>query len=618
MTKLALRAATFAPDTYDADTNTIEVVLSTGADVQRAGYVERLPIANADLRGIAGAPVLDAHNQGSTRAVLGVIQKAWKAAGEIRARLKLSSRDDAAGIVRDIADGILRNLSIGYRVKQWRDETNSKGQRIRTALAWEIHEASFVPIGADPGAQTRSHSMKRKNAPGAETAPDTEADVIDTPANEDNVAQTRAAIRDVFKRAFPNDLARATTEADAIIDADGSVEDANTRALELLTTRSNTAPRVRVINPGPSPEETLHLRAEGFAARYLGVALKNDAARPFANLSVEDQARDWLEANGVRTRGMSREALLTAAFQTRGGQRTTSDFPLMLDVGLGSAVRAAYEAASSPLVTMCFKATANDFRTQSVHQLGELPKLGKVSESGEIKSVSRGEAKESWALDTYGAIFSASRKLIVNDAFNQLGDFARDAGQASANTAADLVVAELTQAGGAGPTMGDTKALFHADHGNLFTEAAFAAIDEAGINAMRVAMMTQTGVDGQTLINVRPDTIVVAPSRLTEAEKFVAAIQPARTDDVQPIKLTVVCEPRLEAVNPFGFYLADSRHPALVLGGLAGSEGPQVSARDGWEILGREWRVTLDVGVGPRDWRGWAYNAGEDSNTALA
>lgn len=611
--KLALRAATFAPDTYDAEANTIEVVLSTGADVQRAGYVERLPIANANLRNIAGAPVLDAHNQGSTRAVLGVIQKAWKAGGEIRALLKLSSRDDVAGTVRDIADGILRNLSIGYRVKQWADSTDSKGNRIRTAVAWSIHEASFVPIGADAGAVTRSYPMKKKPA-GANPAP--VEDVEDaTPANDNTAAQTRAAIRDIIKRA-----GGTVEQADELIDADATEEQARAAAYEIMTARSATAPRVRILNPGPSPEETLHLRAEGFAARYLGVPAKNDAARQFANLSVEDQARDWLEANGVRTRGMSREALLTAAFQTRaGGQHTTSDFPLMLDVGLGSAVRAAYAAALSPAVGIfCQRVTANDFRPQSVHQLGELPKLTKVTESGEIKSVTRGEAREGWALDTYGAIFSASRKLIVNDAFNQLGDFARDAGQAAAATVADLVVSTLTQAAGAGPVMGDTKRMFHADHGNLFADATRAGIDEAGISAMRVAMLTQTGVDGVTIIDVRPDTLIVAPSRLTEAEKFVASITPTRTDDAQPIKLTVAVEPRLEAVNPFGFYLADSRTPALYLGGLAGNEGPQVSARDGWEILGREWRVTLDVGVGARDFRGIAYNAGEDSNTALA
>ena len=611
---LHTRAATFAPDTYDAETNTIEAVLSTGADVNRGAYIERLPVANADLRGIVGVPVLDAHNQGSTRAVIGAIEKAWKAGGEIRARIKLSSAPEDAGIVGKIRDGILRAVSIGYRVAKWADSTTSKGERVRTALAWTIVEASFVPVGADPGAQTRSNPMSKKS--GANAAP--VEDVEDTTPENENI-ETRQAMPADKVRSRVKAAGLDTAFADALVLTRADEAAVSTAIVSALETRSDAAPRTRVLNPGPSPEQELHLRAEGFAARYLGVALKNEAAKPFANLDFPDHARDWLEANGIRTRGMSREALLTTAFQTRSGQHTTSDFGLMMDLGLGSAVRAAYTVALSPAVAIfCQKVTATDFRRQNVHQLGELPKLGKVSESGEIKSITRPEVREGWALDTYGAIFGASRKLIVNDAFNQLGDFARDAGQAAAATVADLVVSTLTQSAGAAPTMGDTKAMFHADHGNLFTDADLAAIDEAGISAMRVAMLTQTGVDGVTIIDVRPDTLIVAPSRLTEAEKFVASITPTRTDDAQPIKLSVACEPRLEAVNPFGFYLADSRNPALYLGGLAGAEGPQVSARDGWEILGREWQVTLDVGVGARDFRGVAYNAGEDSNTAFA
>jgi hypothetical protein len=134
------------------------------------------------------------------------------------------------------------------------------------------------------------------------------------------------------------------------------------------------------------------------------------------------------------------------------------------------------------------------------------------------------------------------------------------------------------------------------------------------------AMMLQTGLDGETIINVKPDTIVVAPSNLTAAEQIVAQLVAQAPSDVNPFaqKLSVVCEPRLEAIDREAWYLADSKLPALVLGGLAGAEGPQVSARDGFEILGREWRVYLDVGVGPYDWRGWHKHAGavNDSNSA--
>lgn len=599
---LHVRSATLAPSTFDEKSNTVEVVLSTGADVQRGGYIERLPIANANLRGIEGKPVLDAHNQGSTRAVLGVIQKAWRADGEIRALLKLSSRDDVAGLVRDIRDGILSAVSIGYRVAQWRDETNSKGQRVRTALAWTIHEASFVPVGADPGAQTRSNPMKKKS--GANAAPEN-VELDENESTENTVAQTRAEIRDIIKRA-----GGTSEQADELIDADATVEQARAAAYEIITARSQTAPRVRIVQDNTDPAVTLERRTEALAVRIAG-GKPTDAARQFVPLSLVDHARDMLEANGVRVRGMTGEQILQRAMHT------VSDFPELLTGTGARLLKPAYDAASSPLVALARKVTASDFRTQAMLQLGEMPKLGKVTESGEVKSVTRGEAKESWALDTYGAIFSLSRKALINDDLSAFADFATAAGQAAANTVADLLVTALTQSAGAGPTMGDGVRMFHADHNNIYTAASLSQIGVDAVSAMRVGMMTQTGVDGETLISVKPDTIIVAPSNLTAAEQFVASIQPNNTNDVNPFsqKLSVLCEPRLEAVNPFAWYLADSRLPALLLGGLAGNEGPQIASRDGFEVLGREFRVTLDVGVGPNEWRGWAFNAGEDSNT---
>jgi phage major head subunit gpT-like protein len=594
--------ARIRPKTWDDATQTFEAVASTGAPVRRrdaAGeYIEELDIASIDPASVVNLPLLDSHRTASIEDQHGKIVAARIERGELIVTAHVDNPRTAARV----ESGVLDSISIGYSPTSIRERTD-KQSRVRTkTLSVKIHEVSLVVSPADPSAKVRKDSIMEPEV----NTPETPA-----PTAEEARAQTRAEVRDIIKCA-----GGTPAQADELIDRDATPEQARAAAYEILTARSQAAPRVRVINPGPSPEETLHRRAAGFAARYLGVAVKDEAAKPFVGLSVEDHARDHLESLGVRTRGMSRDVLLSTAFQTRSGgvgQHTTSDFPLMLDIGLSTAVRAAYEAASSPLVALCFKATANDFRAQYAHQLGELPKLKKVTESGEIKNVTRGEARESWALDTYGALFSASRKLIINDAFNQLGDFARDAGQAAAATTADLVVTALTQSAGAGPVMGDTVRLFHADHGNL--DSSGASIGLESLSAARVAMITQTGVDNETIINVKPDTIVVPPSQLTAAEQFVATIQPGRTDDANPFsnKLAVVCEPRLEAIDPLAWYLADSRHPALVLGGLAGYEGPQVSARDGWEILGREWRVTLDVGVGPRDWRGWYRNVGSES-----
>ncbi|MEM1344111.1 MAG: peptidase U35, partial [Pseudomonadota bacterium] len=70
------RAANLRPSTLDPEARTVEAVVSTGADVPRPGFVERLPLAAADLSRLEGAPVLDAHQRTSMAHQLGVIENA--------------------------------------------------------------------------------------------------------------------------------------------------------------------------------------------------------------------------------------------------------------------------------------------------------------------------------------------------------------------------------------------------------------------------------------------------------------------------------------------------------------------------------------------------------------
>lgn len=618
------RAATLAPTTFNAEANTVEAVLSTGADVQRFGYVERLPVANANLRSIAGKPVLDTHNTYSTRAVLGVIEKAWRAEGEIRALIKLSSRDDAAGTVRDIRDGILRSISIGYSVAEWKDKTDPGGKRTRTAMAWEILEASFCPIGADLGAVTRSQTMKKTKKTGGvddvQDAADVQDDVQDDTAPRTRTFQGHIALRGITLTIDPDNAehragairtwagqAQLSDEETAeFIESDDDLgdifRDIRKAAKRSLEERGRRVPNVRVVNPGVSPEQDRDVRSEALAVRLRG-GKPSDAAKGFVGYSLVEHARDMLEANGTRTRGMNAETILTRA------AHTLSDFPELLTGTGARLLRPAYEAALSPLVALCRKLTAVDFRAQSLLQVGEFPNLQEVAENGEIENVTRGEAKESWRLKTYASIFSLSRQALINDDLNAFADFSTAAGQAAAGTVADLIVAALTENAGEGLVMGDGLRLFVAGHANI----GAGEIDLESISAARVAMMTQTGVNGETLIDVRPDTLVVPPSRLTEAEQFTTTIAPNVAGEVNPFasKLTAVCDPRLEAVSSVAWYLAASNLPALVLGGLSGAEGPQIASRDGFDVLGREFRVHLDAGVGAHDFRGWFRSTGE-------
>ncbi len=50
--------------------------------------------------------------------------------------------------------------------------------------------------------------------------------------------------------------------------------------------------------------------------------------------------------------------------------------------------------------------------------------------------------------------------------------------------------------------------------------------------------------------------------------------------------------------------------PVLEYAYLSSAQGPQMASREGWDVLGQEFRVVLDFGAGAVDWRGAYRNAG--------
>ena len=66
--------------------------------------------------------------------MLGTVDEAWREGAQLVARIRLSTRPEVAAVVEDVRAGVIRHLSIGYEVAEWRDGTNAQGQRTRTAV----------------------------------------------------------------------------------------------------------------------------------------------------------------------------------------------------------------------------------------------------------------------------------------------------------------------------------------------------------------------------------------------------------------------------------------------------------------------------------------------------
>ena len=377
-------------------------------------------------------------------------------------------------------------------------------------------------------------------------------------------------------------------------------EDGREAALQARAVRQPV--RIRMGQTQDDPEAIRTRQADALAARMMG-AQPDDAARPYIGMGLADYACDALTRSGVSVSMLSSEETLTRAMHG------TSDFPELLTASGNRVLTNAYQRAQSPLKQLARQQTASDFRALSILKLGEFSGLQPVSEHGEIKAITTGEAKEGYSLETFAGIFSLTRKAIINDDLGAFGRWSEMMGAAAAETETKQLLALLTANGGAGVALDSGKPLFHADHGNLAAPAA--TLDEAAVSAARLAMRKQTGVTTDTPVSVTPKYLLVGPELETEAEKLLASIYAATTGDVNPFagKLSLLVEPRITG-DQWWIFGDPSAAPVLEYAYLSSAQGPQISSRDGWEVLGREFRVVLDFGAGAVDHRGAYHSAG--------
>ncbi|MBF0094841.1 MAG: peptidase U37 [Alphaproteobacteria bacterium] len=330
----------------------------------------------------------------------------------------------------------------------------------------------------------------------------------------------------------------------------------------------------------------------------------NDAAREWRGLSLLEMSRALMEADGVRVKGMTRDEIATRALHAG------SDFPVILAGVTNRTLRAAYEAAPRTFMPFCREVTATDFKMISRVQLGEAPALIKVDESGEITRGSIGEGKESYRIDPYSRIFAVTRQVLINDDLDAFTRVPQLFGDSAARTESNIVWSIFT----ANQKMADGKALFHADHKNLSASGTKIGVDAIG--KARVAMARQTGVDGTTVLNLRPAFLIVPVSLEMAAEQLIAVnIVPAKTSDVVPNSirsLQVIAEPRLDDVSILSWYMAAS--PAQIdtieYAYLEGKQGVSLETRMGFDVDGMEIKATLDFGAKAIDSRGFYKDPG--------
>jgi len=613
------RGAMFVPATVNEESRTAELVWTTGASVTRMDwmsgerYSEALdmsPEAVDMTRLNGGAPLLNSHRASTLADQIGVVERAWLDGNEGRATVRFSSRPDADAIFRDVKDGILRNVSVGYSVDEYK-VTKRDGQPDEwRAVRWQPMEISLVPVGADAAAGVRDagqmfpcvfRAEESATNPQEQMMPEINTPVEPSP---DAVAVERARVADILIAARAAKLPQG--EVDKYI-ADGiAADEVRKLIITKLAVADEATPTRSAAGIVTVQDETQTRRDAVTSALLHRHDSKNelpDHARVYMGESLLDLARAAVERLGVNTRGMNKLEIAQRAFHT------TSDFPYILAAVANKTLRAAYQAAPQTFRPFTRQVNATDFKTMYRTQLGDAPSLAQVNEHGEFTYGTVGENRESYALNTYGKIFAISRQAIIND---DLGAFTRMPemfGRAAADLESDVVWAIIT----ANATMNDGYALFQtANHGNLSSTSD--AISVTSLGAARAAMTKQTGLGGR-YITVRPEFLIVPPEKELLAQQYTSTqFVSAQSSNINPFggALQVISEPRLSANSTTAWYLAASpgQIDTIEYAYLSGQSGPYMEERMGFEVDGMELKVRLDFAAKAIDHRGLFKNPG--------
>ena len=150
--------------TVSEETRTVTLSISSANPIEQWFATEILEHKQGSVnlsRAKAGGQVLFNHNPDD---YIGVIQDCWLDPGAERcyAIVRFDTHPRAEQIFTSVQSGILRNVSIGYQVKEWAIEEGNKKDMNPTvrATAWELLEVSFVSVPADPSVGVdRSFSM---------------------------------------------------------------------------------------------------------------------------------------------------------------------------------------------------------------------------------------------------------------------------------------------------------------------------------------------------------------------------------------------------------------------------------------------------------------------------
>jgi HK97 family phage prohead protease len=629
-------------------------------------YYEELEVSEKAMRMDrlrSGGVALFGHDSYSLDNLVGTVEGAAIDDGShaAMAKIRFGTDETAEKVFQKVKEGILKNVSVGYMVYKYEEQEETvDGLRVYRATDWEPVEISFVSVPFDPYAQVRSRKILQERTKCTivtregeemgkklvqkrdEEVPETGAVASEEVTEKDTPAAPEASQASVAAEtpAAPEASAEETPPADgtasvssilrscekanlSVKETRAIVEDFNSKKLTLAQAHERvvdewTKKERKVAGPmdiEAGSYDKMSVLVDGVSNALLHRMRpdKNkldDKGAKFRGRSLVEMGRDYLEMVGINARNMTRSEIASkllsrnTQIHVRTGFQGTSDFPEILANVANKVLLEAYDRFPQTFRPWTRRSTSPDFKQMSRLRLGEGPALEKVTEHGEYKYGSFGEAKEVYSLATYGKIIPFTRQAIINDDLSAFDRVTEALGLNAAALESDIVYAILT----ANAALSDAVALFHATHGNLGTDGT---IDSTTLTEMRKLGRQQVGIDNQKL-NIVYSFLIVPSGMETVAQQAIAQIVPDQTTNVNVFRglYRVIAEPRLDDESETEWYAAaePGRVDTIEYCYLEGNESVSIDQEVEFDTDGLKIKARHDFAAKALDHRGLFKN----------
>ncbi|MGA1463887.1 MAG: hypothetical protein ACO37Y_11905 [Steroidobacteraceae bacterium] len=629
--------ALLAPNSWNEETRTATIVISTDADV---GDGFQLLHTNEAIRWPKRPLPTDYDHKRSSDTIWGAVtnlslQRNDEGITELIGEVVV----DGPAAAMDIALPRLRTgsarFSVDARIYRHRED---RASNLLIATDWEPNLVSLVPIGQDTHAVMRGDQQPMINPAdppmtedltkaGGDPAPiDAQRSADPSPAPAPVAAADAELQRTASELRRENEILRLGRDAgltdaqtDELVRSGKPINECSREAIRLMRLRLEGGDTRAADGPAPlghparvevtrdSGDTLLRGIAAGLEARVRPGALKGDDAelgREFRSYTLLELARQYLESRGTNTRGMSKSELVQRGFHS------TSDFPLLFSNLAGKTLDAAYAEEPHTWRPIARQRNLPDFKNANDLIVAGALTPEALLEGGEYKAGTLVEGQHTWKLATYARKVTVTRQAIINDDLSALERVPEMLGRGFRRLESNIIWGLIT---GNAVTSVDGVALFNAAHNNM-GGAGGLTISTSGMNTAKKAMRKQTDLAGNT-INLTPSYLMVPTDLEATAIQFLfptGYAPSSRTGDSGPAVnaqmngIEYIVEPRLDGAADV-WYLAASPGSVegIVFGYLAGEEGPTVTTNEKRDPDGVELLARFDFGAAVKDYRGF-------------